>query len=128
MRELEESTFVTMSQLITGCTHISRTECRQIAARIAQMTMVASLAIPDEKQPISHHEMAYLGARGEPPPHWLIFLGRVDVTVEIGQFYYGDAFNVLMAGQNSQMVLARSLTDPLIFRRPRKFVRARYFA
>jgi hypothetical protein len=108
MRELEESTFAMMSQLIAGRAHISRTECRQISARIAQMAMVASLDIPDEKQPISRHDMAYLRATGVPPPHWLIFLARVDVTVEVGQFYYGDAFNVLMVGEGNRMVLARS--------------------
>ncbi len=91
MRRLEEDSFDLLSRLIIGeTTIVSKERQTKLAARLAQMIMVAYLS-REEVDAITNDERVNLRTNLSPPADWKIFLCRSDNPVEIGQYYYSDA-------------------------------------
>jgi hypothetical protein len=109
MRLLEEETHEILCRLIRGETKIPLSSHRALAARFAQMVMVASLSAPSELDAISLQERHYLRVKKEAPPHWVILLARADVRFEVGQFYSSDAFRGIALKADNSAEIVKSL-------------------
>jgi len=101
MRNLEERTFGLLSDLIQGSSLIPISSQQFLAARLSQMAMTASLTIPNSLDAIDVKDRRHLKDCIEPPPHWVIFLCRADMPVEIGQYYNANIFGYqILRGRN----------------------------
>lgn len=111
MRILEELTFPLLESLITQHRGvIAEDEQERLAARFTHMVMVATIMGKD-KDPITNEERkVFMGTR-KPPPYWDIFLCRAGNPLEIGQYYYTDAFTAQVStGNGTYIVKAHATT------------------
>jgi hypothetical protein len=106
MRLLEEETHEILCRLIRGETKIPLSSHRALAARFAQMVMVASLSVPSELDAISLQERHHLRIKNEAPPNWVILLARADVRFKVAQYYSSDAFRgIALKADNSPEIV-----------------------
>jgi hypothetical protein len=78
MRQIEEESFPLLAPYIQGSTEFIREDVQRCIANIA--ALIASVADLDDpsNSGVSKEERDYLRQNRTPPPHWHVFIGRVD--------------------------------------------------